>query len=56
MRVRLWVRKLSSSASTKPIRVPAKAVSFRWRGMVIGGTVTGGAVGDDEPGEQASDQ
>lgn len=42
LRVRFWVRRLSSSASMTPRRVMARVVSLRWKGMVIGGIVIGG--------------
>lgn len=39
--LRFWVMWLSSRAIVKPIRVTARAVSFRCGGMVIWGTVEG---------------
>lgn len=37
-----WVMELSSIANIKPIRVTNRAVIFRYRGIVIGGTFVGG--------------
>lgn len=43
LRARFWV---SSSASAKPSSVTAKVVSLRWRGMVIGGIIIEGILGE----------
>ena len=46
------VLRLISSANTKPRMVTARAVSSRFKGMVIRGTV----VGDNEPGKDISNE
>lgn len=42
MNFSFWVMRLSSMAMVKPARVTSRAVSFRYSGIVIWGTVEGG--------------